>query len=151
MTELSAAQWKMRALEAETTVRHALFLERSGRLVPADAKDTLRGYLEWMRPAVLVRDQHRPIEVYKWADACDCDPTADGYEDTHAEEAGDTDGYLCSRSFLGHVCEVCTSEDEDGPEWKPGAALWPCPSVAALDAASTALEANEIARKLLDL
>lgn len=149
-TDLTAAQWKMRALEAETAVRHALFMERSGRLVAADPKDTLRGYLEFFRPAILVRDEHRPVEVFKWADACDCDPDAEGYEDEHAESAGDADGMLCSRSFLGRVCEICEDIDErDGPDWKPEAVEWPCPSIAALNAAATAVEANEIARKLL--
>ena len=149
-TELTAEQWKMRALEAETAVRHALFLERSGRLTAANPNDTLHGYLEFFRPSILIRDEHRPIEVYKWADACDCDPNADDYEDAHAESAGDADGMLCSRSFLGRVCEICEDVDErDGPDWKPDAVLWPCPPVAALNGAATAAEANEIARKLL--
>lgn len=148
-TDLTAAQWKLRALEAESAVHHALFLERTGRLGSPDSKDTLLGYLDWAKPALIVRNQHRPIEVLKWAQACGCDLAAADYEDVHAESAGDVDEMLCSRSFLGRVCEVCESEDEEGPEWKPGAVLWPCPSLAAINAAATALEANEIARKLL--
>jgi hypothetical protein len=136
---LTAEQWKRRALRAEGAVRYALWMRPLTRNNEgaAELADRLRLHIEVTYPDLIVRHRHRPVEVFKWADGCDCPDTgSDGYENDHSESGEDGEP-LCGRSFLGLVCEVCR-DDEDcaGPEWRPEAVLWPCPPIRELDAQS---------------
>lgn len=136
-----AIDWKTRALRAEAAVYHALWmrpLSCSGYRPPptetaAEMATRFRQHLEDHYPDLIVRDEHRRIEVFKIADSCDCDPDAEDYDDHHCESSGDGE-YLCAKSFLGYVCGSCSNEEaENGPPWKPEGVLWPCPPIAALD------------------
>ncbi|MCP9209519.1 hypothetical protein [Streptomyces cucumeris] len=105
-------------------------------LEPADQVCTrLRRNIETTYPDLVTRNQHLQVEVYTVADSCGCDPDAEDYEDDHCESGEDGEA-LCSKQFLGYVCDFCEAEDGDGPEWKPYGVEWPCPPVASLDFAS---------------
>jgi hypothetical protein len=154
MTTEATPDWKRRALRAEAAVHHALWmhpLTYSGHNAPPTETATemarrFRQHMEDQYPDLIVRHEHRRVEVFELADSCDCDPNADDYDDDHCESSGDGK-YLCSRSFLGHVCDTCTDEeDEGGPEWKPQAVAWPCPPIAALDSAADAKRAAALIR-----
>lgn len=148
MTSSDTAErdWKARALSAEAAVHHALSmapLRQSGRgTLPIETAEEMaarfRKHIEGRHPALIVRSEHRRTEVFKYADACDCDTEADDYDDDHCESADDGQ-YICSRSFLGYVCDSCEDEDGDGPAWKPYAVVWPCPPIAALDTSTPAV------------
>lgn len=143
MTSTDATpDWRARALRAEAAVHHALWmrpLTYSGHQAPppetaAEMAKRFRQHMEDHYPDLITRHEHRRVEVFKVADSCDCDPNAEDYDDDHCESSGDGE-YLCSKSFLGYVCDTCTDEeDENGPEWKPQAVEWPCPPIVALDA-----------------
>lgn len=127
--------WKTRALRAEAAVHHALWMSPFTYPAAETAEEMttrFRKHIEAEYPDLIVRHEHRRIEVYKIADSCDCDPNAEDYDDDHCESSGDGE-YLCSKGFLGYVCDSCTDEGGDGPGWKPEAVEWPCPPIAALD------------------
>lgn len=144
-TTVTAADWKRRALQAEEAVNRALDMTPIRRSATRRANDTgapveaaedmtkrYRQFVEALYPDLIVRHGHRRTEVFRYADACDCDPEGDDYDSDHCESADDGQD-LCSRSFLGYVCDSCKDEEGDGPTWKPEAVAWPCPPVAALD------------------
>lgn len=137
--DLTVAQWKRRALRAEAATRHALWMRpMTYQNETAQQMATrFRLHIEATYPDLITRYEHQPIEVYKWADACGCDPDAAGYENDH-DETGDNGEAICSRTPLGRVCESCEDEDGDGPEWLPYSVEWPCPPIAGLDALSDA-------------
>ncbi|GAA0704817.1 hypothetical protein GCM10010193_69770 [Kitasatospora atroaurantiaca] len=138
--ELTAEQWKRRALRAEGAMRHALWMSplTYNNETAAEMAKRFRLHIEATYPDLIVRYNHQPVEVFKYADDCDCvdDGTeSDGsneYDNDHSMDG--EDGYLCSRSFLGRVCGYCKDEEGDGPEWAPYSVLWPCPPVTALNA-----------------
>lgn len=137
--ELTAAQWKRRALRAENAIYHALWIRplpahSNGRPAetPAELVQRLRTDTELLWPDLIVREQHQPIEVADLADECTCDTDADDWDENH-HERDDHDNLLCSLTILGHVCESCKDEAGDGPSWHPHGVLWPCPPVVALD------------------
>lgn len=133
--ELTVEQWKRRALRAEGAVRHALWMRPLTYQDETAAEMTkrFRLHIEATYPDLIVRYEHQPVEVFKYADACDCkDDGSDEYENDHCED-GD-DGYLCSRSPLGRVCQCCEDEEGEGPEWAPYSVLWPCPPIRGLNA-----------------
>ena len=136
---LTAEQWQRRALRAEAAVRHALWIRPMAyQHETAEQMATrFRLHLEATYPDLSTRYEHRPIEVFKWADSCGCDPDGPGYEADHAESDASGEA-LCSRSPLGRVCDSCRDEDGDGPEWSSYAVLWPCPPITALDAPAAA-------------
>jgi hypothetical protein len=104
----------------------------------AEMAERFRMHIEATYPDLIVRYQHQSVEVFRYADDCECeDEGSDEFESDHSEEG--EDGTLCSRSFLGRVCQHCEqSEDEEGegPEWAPYSVPWPCPLIAELNAQS---------------
>lgn len=140
--ELTVEQWKRRALRAEKAVRHALWMNplTYQNETAAEMTKRFRLHIEATYPDLIVRYDHQPVEVFKYADDCDCvdDGTEDDgsnvYDNDHCEEG--EDGPLCSRSFLGLVCSCCKDEEGDGPEWAPYSVPWPCPPIAELNAQS---------------
>jgi len=126
--EITAEQWKRRALRAEGAIRHALWMFPLSYPEPETATEMtnrFRSHIEATYPDLIVRYHHQPLEVYRYAEDCGCeDDGSEEYENDHAQEG--EEGYLCSRSFLGKVCEHCTDEDGDGPEWSPDRVEWPC-------------------------
>lgn len=134
--QLTTEQWKRRALRAEGAVRHALWMRPIGHIgeTADEMAKRFRLHIETTYPDLIVRYSHQPVEVFKWADACDCkDDGSNEYENDHSESADDGEP-ICSRSFLGSVCQCCEDEDGDGPAWKSEAVLWPCPPIRELNA-----------------
>lgn len=151
-TELTAEQWKLRALAAEGTVRYALWMQPF--TVPQaetidEYRKRLHAHVDASHPEQRIRCDHQAIEIFKLAELCGCDPKSDDYEANHCESDPDTDHYLCARNRLGFVCGTCTDEDGDGPEWKPYAVVWPCPPVAALNAAASLEQLRKAGAQLL--
>jgi hypothetical protein len=133
--ELTADQWKRRALRAEGAMRHALWMRPIGHIgETADEMATrFRMHIEATYPDLITRDTHQPVEVWKYAEDCGCeDDGSQEYENDHCEEG--EDGPLCSRSFLGRVCSHREDGEGDGPEWSPDRVEWPCPPIAELNA-----------------
>ena len=138
------AHWKRRALQAEAAARIALWarpLTPGGRRRTAEPETAdqvcarLRQAIEAAFPDLVTRSQHQRIEVYTTADSCGCDPEAEGYEAEHCE-SGEDGEELCSKKFLGYVCDSCEAADGDGPAWKTYGVEWPCPPIAALGPAT---------------
>ena len=142
MTAETTTDWKTRALRAEAAVYLALWTSPFTHPKAETAEEMtsrLRQQIGHMYPDLVVRSEHRRTEVFSWADSCDCDENAADYDDDHCES--DEDGqYICSKNFLGYVCGLCEDEAEDGPSWKPEGVLWPCPPIAALEAAKAVSE-----------
>lgn len=153
LTEQQLAHWKRRALRAEAAVYHALWMRPLGPHWAGDGIETaeqmrtrFRQHIEHTYPDLIVRDQHQRVEVFNIADMCGCDPDAEDFEEQHGEISGGGEA-LCSKKFLGYVCDSCEDEDGEGPAWKSYAVEWPCPPIAALDQtpASTAAPAPPVA------
>nr|BEK68811.1 hypothetical protein KPHV_60380 [Kitasatospora purpeofusca] len=140
--DLTAEQWKRRALRAEGAVFHALWMHplTYNNETASEMRGRFHQHIEATYPDLITRSSHQPIQVYARADACGC--KEDGsveYENAH-NEPDDEDGYVCLRRPLGRVCEHCEDEDGDGPEWLPDGVLWPCPPIVALNACLTGTE-----------
>lgn len=139
-SEITAEQWKRRALRAEGAVRHALWMSPLPYPKPETADEMtkrFRMHIEATYPDLIVRYNHQPVEVFKYAGECDCkDEGSRAYENDHCEEG--EDGPLCDRSFLGKVCSHCEDEDGDGPEWSPDRVEWPCPPIREINAQTDA-------------
>jgi hypothetical protein len=154
--EPAMTDWEMRALQAEAVIHHALRMRPLPSMRDQDLPETaaemasrFRQHVERTYPDIIVRDEHRRIAVFAFADSCGCDPDAedsDDYDDAHDES--DVSGeYLCSRSFLGYVCNSCTTADDGGgPAWRPQSVEWPCPPIADLDKPRTPAVARPPAR-----
>lgn len=133
------ARWKRRALRAEGAVYHALWMRPLGPHWAGDGIETaeqmrtrFHQHIERTYPDLIVRDQHQRVQVFNIADTCGCDWEAEDFEELHGEIGEDGEA-LCSKKFLGYVCDSCKNEDGDGPAWKPYSVAWPCPPIAALD------------------
>lgn len=136
--ELTLEQWKRRALRAEGAMFHALWMSplSYNNETAAEMTERFRLHIEAAYPDLITRYVHQPIQVFTYADACDCkDDGSDEYENDHCTEDGE-DGYLCVRSLQGRTCEHCEDEEGDGPEWAPYRVEWPCQPIRELDALS---------------
>jgi hypothetical protein len=132
---LTAEQWKRRALRAEGALFHALWMHplTYNNETATQMRDRFHQHIEATYPDLITRYSHQPVQVFKYANDCDCvDDGSNEYESDHSED--DDDGFLCTRSLLGRVCQHCEDEDGDGPEWALYRAEWPCPPIAALNA-----------------
>lgn len=126
--------WKNRALRAENAVRYVMGTQpHRGEKTAKEFADRVHTHIESRYPDQITRYTHNRIEVFSLAESCDCDRDDPEYDDWHCES--DENGQdLCSRSFLGYVCEFCSDEDDGGPSWKPEAVEWPCRVIRDLDA-----------------
>lgn len=133
--------WKARALRAENVVRYVLLSSpRSTEKTAKEYADRIHTHIEDRYPDQIVRYTHTRIAVFQLADFCDCDTNDPEYDDWHCEsdEVGE---YLCSKSFLGYVCEFCDDEEGDGTfqgkelntVWHRKSAEWPCRVIRELD------------------
>ncbi|MBQ6358610.1 MAG: hypothetical protein IJI97_06665 [Clostridia bacterium] len=125
--------WKNRALRAENAVRYVMWTQPHRNEKSAkEFADRVHTHIESRYPDQITRYTHTRVEVFSLAESCDCDLDDPEYDDWHCES--DENGEdLCSRTFLGHVCEFCSDEDGDGPSWKPEAVEWPCRVIRDLD------------------
>lgn len=139
------ALWRRRALRAEGAVFYALSLNPSmhfpiGHMQRDGARPEmayelvrrLHGHFDHVYPDLVTRYVHQRTPVYQLANLCDCPDDGDDWTELH-DESDEYGQWLCSKKVLGYICTACESEDLDGPDWKPEAVEWPCPTITKLN------------------